>query len=202
MYICFEGIDGSGKSTLARSIYDIYTQRGTPAILTKEPGGTHVGRDIRALVQHSSEPITPRAEFLLYAADRAQHYAQIVAPALSQGITVLSDRSFVSSIAYQGYGRGLDVARITEINRWALQECLPNVFVYIAIDPALAHERIAVRGEVLTRFEKEQRSFFERVITGYEEIFAHYTSVIRLDGRNTPQMLVNECLEKLAVYEK
>jgi len=202
MYICFEGIDGSGKSTLAQTVLATYQQRGIPVILTKEPGGTSLGQQVRSVVQYAQEPLDARAEFLLYAADRAQHYTQVIAPALQNNVTVLSDRGFVSSIAYQGYGRGLDIGVITQVNNWALQQCVPDVFVYLDIDPQLAYERIHARAEKLTRFEQEKLSFFSRVIEGYEEIFKQYPAVIRLDAHKKQEALLQECMEALASYEK
>lgn len=201
MYICFEGIDGCGKSTLARAIFEQYQQRGVSVILTKEPGSTPLGQQVRSMVQYADD-IDIRAEFLLYAADRAHHYTHVIAPALHAGTTIVSDRSFVSSIAYQGYGRGLDIALITEINTWVMHRVVPDVFVYLDIDPALAYQRIHARAETVTRFEQEKTSFFSRVIQGYDDIFKQYSQVIRLDACKTQEELLQECIEALYEYEK
>lgn len=202
MYICFEGIDGSGKSTLARGIFAAYTEQQKKVILTKEPGGTPIGQQLRSVVQYAQEPLDSRSEFLLYAADRAQHYTQVLEPALRAGTIVLSDRTFLSSIAYQGYGRQLDVNILTQINAWALRDVKPDVIVYLALDPEIAYQRIHARAEQLTRFEQEKKDFFARVVHGYDILLTQYPCVIRLDARKTPEALLTECLRRLSVYEK
>lgn len=200
MYICFEGIDGSGKSTLAHAVYEQYKKQNKDVLFTKEPGSTPLGQEIRSIVQYAKERVTSRAEFLLYAADRAQHYAQVIKPALVNNQMIISDRSYVSSIAYQGYGRGLDVAMITQVNAWALEGSVPDLFIYLKITPEVAFERIHKRAEEVTRFEREKIDFFAHVIQGYEMVFKEYPNVIVLDAHKTQEELLQECLTALENY--
>lgn len=199
MYICLEGIDGCGKSTLAHALYAYYHTRGKSVVLTKEPGSTSLGKQIRSIVQHAHEPIDIRAEFLLYAADRAQHYSEVIQPAHGHKI-IISDRSYVSALAYQGYGRGLDISFITSVNMWALQNRVPDVFIYLRIDADEAVRRRELRAEEVTRFEQEKKDFFERVIAGYETIFKAYPHVIYLDAHKNKEVLLQESIERLRAY--
>jgi dTMP kinase len=188
MLIVIEGIDGAGKSTLAQSLAQQLQKDGHSVLLTKEPGGSKLGKQLRTILQTQPIPITPIAEYLLFAADRAQHIEQVVKPALEKGIIVISDRMADSSLAYQGYGRGIDRNHIRSINTWAMQNVQPNIVFYLKINAAQAIERLATRITV-SAFEKENISFIERLITGFDEIFAQRTNVISLDGTLDPQTL-------------
>src|SRR3990172_1551765 len=121
LLITLEGIDGSGKSTLANAIVTALTTLGKHVVLTKEPGGTALRTELRAILQTQKNPVCDKAEFLLFAADRSQHFKELIVPALEQGQIVISDRMADSSLAYQGFGRGLDKEMISSINRWAMQ---------------------------------------------------------------------------------
>lgn len=183
--IAIEGIDGAGKSSLARSVAQHLKKLALPVLLTKEPGGTELGAAIRSLLQIRTVPISERAEFLLFAADRAQHFAQVVIPALKSGTLVISDRLADSSLAYQGYGRGLDREFIKQVNNWAMQNCTPDLIFYIRIDYKTALERIITRCEQKTAFEEEQAAFFQRVLAGFDEIYQDRSNVIILDGHSS-----------------
>jgi dTMP kinase len=164
-YIVFEGGEGSGKSTQARLLAD-----RLGAVLTREPGGTELGAQLRRLLlEPGSAPVEPRAETLLMAADRAQHLAQVVRPAVAAGRHVVSDRSLYSSLAYQGGGRELGVEAVLDINRWAIDDCWPHVVVLLDIDLEAARCRLD-RG--LDRLEQEDRSFHQRVRATYLELAA------------------------------
>ena len=191
MYVCFEGIDGAGKSTLIAAVAQVYAARGKKVQVTREPGGSEFGGSIRQVVQHMEAPLDSRAEFLLYAADRAQHYAQCVHPAQAQGVLLLSDRSFISSLAYQGYGRGLDLDVLKTVNRWALHNTLPDLFVYLKLSPEKAFERLHKRAEPLTRFETEKHSFFQKVAAGYDQLFTEYGPVLIVDAQQSPDAVLN-----------
>lgn len=164
-YIAFEGGEGSGKSTQARLL-----AARLDAVLTREPGGTELGAQLRALVlEPGRAAVEGRAETLLMAADRAQHVREIVAPAVAAGRHVVSDRSVFSSLAYQGGGRQLGVDAVRDINRWALDGCWPDVVVLLDIDVAAARRRLS-RG--LDRLEQEDSAFHERVRSTYLELAA------------------------------
>jgi dTMP kinase len=181
--ITIEGIDGSGKSSVAQCLVKCLEERGRTVLLTKEPGGTELGGTLRTILHTQKDRVGDVAEFLLFAADRAQHFEQIIIPALAKGTIVISDRMADSSLAYQGYGRGLDREMIKKINAWAMQYQAPNIVLYLRLDPASARERVRARHQALTSFEREGVDFWQRVSSGYEEIFAARQNVITLDAR-------------------
>ena len=158
--IAIEGIDGCGKSTQARILAE-----HLGAVLTREPGATALGRSLRSLLlDPAGEAPSERAEALLMAADRAQHVALVVGPALGQGRTVVTDRFSASTLAYQGYGRGLPLDELGRIVAWATEELAPDLQVLVDIDPALARRRA---GEEPDRLEGLEGGFHERVRRGY-----------------------------------
>jgi dTMP kinase len=161
-WIVFEGLDGCGKSTQARLLAE-----RLGAVLTREPGGTELGSSIRDMVLHASAPITVESEALLFAADRAQHYHEVVAPNLARGLHVVSDRSVWSSVVYQGYGRGLGVRKVTELNDWALGGRWPDVVVYLR-SPDDVRQRRMLRE--LDRIESGGAEFYRVVEQGFEEL--------------------------------
>jgi len=157
LYIAFEGGEGSGKSTQAARL-----ARRLDAVLTREPGGTTIGARLRELLlDPATAQLDARAEALLMAADRAQHRAEIIAPALASGRHVVSDRSVYSSLAYQGGGRGLDLDTIRSISAWALDGCWPDLVVLLDLDASSAARRLADRQ--LDRFELEEGEFSARL---------------------------------------
>jgi dTMP kinase len=165
-YIAFEGAEGSGKSTQAELLAG-----SLDAVLTRETGGTAVGRRLRRIL-HDNDlvELDPRAEALIAAADRAQHIAEVVLPALRAGRTVVSDRSVYSTLAYQGYGRRLDVAELRRLNDWAVQGVWPSLVVYIEAPPDVVAERLGTR--VLDRFERAGAAFHARVLDGFRRLAA------------------------------
>lgn len=192
--LVLEGIDGSGKTTLAERLRVAFQARGREVLTTKEPGGTQLGMEIRHLAQHSAMAVVPEAEFLLFAADRAQHIKTFVHPALQKGAIVISDRMADSSMAYQGYGRGLDRDMIAAVNKWVMGAVEPDLIVYVKVDWKIAWERIHKRGEVLTKFEQEKKDFFEQVAHGFDEIFKHKQNAIMLDGAQDQDTLFEQTM--------
>jgi dTMP kinase len=160
-YIALEGAEGTGKSTHASRLA---VHLG--ALLTRETGGTDIGARIRAILHDTTlTHLSHRAEALLIAADRAQHIDEIVAPALSAGRHVVSDRSVYSTLAYQGYGRRLPIDEIKHINEWALNSWWPDLVVLIDTPSELLERRM--RGRQLDRFEREDDGFHARVRDGF-----------------------------------
>lgn len=165
-YIALEGAEGCGKSTQAARL-----AATLQAVLTRETGGTPIGARIREILHDTSvTDLAPRAEALLTAADRAQHIEQVVRPALLGGRHVVSDRSVYSTLAYQGYGRGLPVAEIRPINEWAVGGCWPELVILVDVDPADLHDRM--HGRELDRFEREDDDFHGRVRDGFRALAA------------------------------
>ena len=158
-YIAFEGWEASGKSTQAR----LLSQR-LDAVLTREPGGTALGLAIRGLLLGNGPAPTERAEALLFAADRAQHLAEIVEPALAEGRDVITDRSYGSTLAYQGYGRGQSIEELMRLVEWTSGGLLPDLVVLLTVAVDTADDRL---GDQRDRMESEDSDFATRVIEGF-----------------------------------
>jgi dTMP kinase len=163
LFITLEGGDGVGKSTQARLLSDWFEQQGRTVVRTREPGGSELGVEIREIVLHHRGDISPRAEALLYAADRAHHIATVVRPALARGEVVLQDRYLDSSVAYQGSGRVLDAEQIRGISLWAAEDLLPDVTVLLDLDVAVARGRLDNANKRFDRLEAEAQDFHIRV---------------------------------------
>ncbi|SCY02344.1 thymidylate kinase [Microbacterium sp. LKL04] len=163
LWITLEGGDGSGKTTQAALLEQWLRQQGRSVVRTREPGGTEVGVLIRDIVLHHRGDIAPRAEALLYAADRAHHVATHVRPALARGEIVIQDRYLDSSVAYQGAGRVLDGGEIRDLSLWAAEGALPDVTVLLDVDPATARDRLDAADKPFDRLEAEKSAFHERV---------------------------------------
>lgn len=165
-YIAFEGAEGSGKSTQAKRLA---TQ--LDAVLTRETGGTPIGARIREILHDTTvENLTARAEALLTAADRAQHLAEVVVPALEAGHPVVTDRSVYSSLAYQGYGRELDIDDIRRLNDWGTAGTWPTTVVFLDTPDEVIAERMSRRD--LDRFEAAGADFHARVLAGFRTMAA------------------------------
>lgn len=152
VFITFEGVDGVGKTTQVERLRDWLESSGHEVVVTREPGGTPLGKAIRGLLLHGvpvdsadssdSADIAPRAEALLFAADRAQHVAEVIRPALERGAVVISDRYIDSSLAYQAGGRELTAEEIRSLSMWATNGLLPDRTFLLDMDPALSHRRL------------------------------------------------------------
>jgi len=164
--ITIEGIGGSGKTTLVSSISRWLEARGIAAVVTREPGGTVAGNSIRQLVLDASKSLSPWAEVLLFEADRAETYSKVIRPALRAGKVVLSDRNLYGTIAYQGFGRGLDVAEIARVSTIVMGDAYPDLIVVLDLDPQLAWQRLSQIREG-DRFDLEGLAFQQRVREGF-----------------------------------
>jgi dTMP kinase len=167
LFISFEGIDGVGKSTQIALLEEHLNKLGRKTMRTLEPGGTELGVEIRHLLLHRKGEVAPRAEALLYAADRAHHVATKVRPALEAGTDVLIDRYLDSSVAYQGAGRELDATEIRNLSLFAVQGLLPNLTILLDLEANAALSRRNKTGQEPDRLEREKVEFFEAVRQGY-----------------------------------
>jgi len=174
-YITLEGPEGSGKSTQIEGVRDGLIERGLDVVVTREPGGTEIGRKIRSvLLDPNLKELSNEAELLLYCADRAQHHEQIIKPSLASGKSILSDRGPDASLLYQGYARGVDVGLISQLNNIALDGRLPDLTIFIAGDVEYflrrAWESIDKTSDTQTRFEQEALEFHRKVVDGIYDL--------------------------------
>ncbi|OOH72191.1 dTMP kinase [Leptospirillum ferriphilum] len=168
--ITFEGIDGSGKSTQAREIHNALSLAGLKVRLSREPGATPLGEEIRKILLSDSVPVGNLAELLLFLADRAQHVQDVLRPSRSSGEILLVDRFTDATTAYQGYGMGHPLPLIETLHKTILQDIEPFRTFLLDIDPLAASERIRKRGEKKNRIEERGLEFFRNVRNGYLEL--------------------------------
>lgn len=194
LFITFEGTEGSGKSTQISLLADSLKAGGRELTLTREPGGTPIGDQVRKiLLDPSNRALDPRAELLLYAASRAQHLAERIAPALEAGKIVLCDRFSDATLAYQGYGRGLDIEMIRALDRIVTAGLRPRLTVLLDLDVVAGLSRARGRNsssglEHEGRFENEDIAFHERVRQGYLALAKREPERIRVvDAARTPE---------------
>ncbi len=200
--ISFEGLDGAGKTTQMELLERWLAERHRAYIRTREPGGTLLGAEIRHLLLHRPElAITPLAEALLFQADRAQHFATVVLPALNKGQLVITDRCFDASIAYQGYARGVGVELVEQLSLLAMQRRVPDLTILLDLDPAQVHLRTGTapdqRGlrEQQTRFDAEAESFHRRVQEGFRLLARTHPERIKvIDASLPPEQIHQEVI--------
>ncbi|MET0766419.1 MAG: dTMP kinase [Aeromicrobium sp.] len=178
LFLALEGGEGSGKSTQAALLVDWLEGLGQPVLLTREPGGTDVGKILRRIVlDNDTGELSPRTEALIYAADKAEHVDRVVLPALADGAIVLTDRYVDSTLAYQGAGRALGVAELEAVARWATSELRPHLTIVLDIDPVVGLTRF----EGADRIEAEPLEFHQRVRQHFLDLAAvdpqHYLVV-------------------------
>ncbi|MFS0712422.1 dTMP kinase [Microbacterium sp. 2P01SA-2] len=193
LWITLEGGDGSGKTTQAAALEAWLRENGREVVRTREPGGSDVGVLIRDIVLHHRGDIAPRAEALLYAADRAHHVATVVRPALDRGAVVVQDRYLDSSVAYQGAGRVLDAGEVRDLSLWAADGALPDITVLLDLDPAAARARLDADDKPFDRLEAEKADFHERVRTAFLGLAATEPErFLVLDASRPPGDLADE----------
>ena len=179
--ITVEGVEGSGKSTQCARLEQHLSGRGLQVVRTSEPDGTPLGLRVRALFEVDGPTPTPLTQTFLFMAARQEHVTRVIAPALARGAVVISDRYADATVAYQGYGQGMDVQTIRELNMLATGGVLPDLTLVLDLDPAAGMRRI--RGRALDAFEKMDPAFHRRVREGYLEIArADKNRVVVLDA--------------------
>ena len=165
-FITFEGIDGAGKSTHISYVSDFLSKAGIKNIVTREPGGTALGEKLRDILLHQNMRVATEA--LLMFAARQEHLEQVILPALNNGTWVISDRFSDASFAYQGYGKGLSLKKLEQLENWVQEDFQPDLTLLFDLPPKIAEER-RINSHEMDRFEQEKEDFFKRVQTGYLE---------------------------------
>ncbi|HEX6286368.1 MAG TPA: dTMP kinase [Acidimicrobiia bacterium] len=189
-YVALEGVDGSGKSTVARALLEALDRRGIEAILVREPGGTAVGEAVRSLLL-DSDALDDWAEVFLFAAQRSELARDVIEPALEAGTWVISDRSYYSSIAYQGRARGLGEDRVRAINETGLAGVIPDFVFVLDVDPGVALDR----QDSPDRIGREGIEFQKAVRDSYLDLAEHEDKVTILDGGLTVEEIISQILE-------
>jgi dTMP kinase len=207
MFLTVEGIEGAGKSTFISLLEDELTKRGVDFLHTREPGGCALGRQIRPLLLDASQKVSGRAELFLFLADRAQHVADTIRPALERGQWVVCDRYADSTIAYQGYGRGMDTEELQKLNDYATDGLWPDITFLLDLPAEVGLGRALARNgrEGLTqsegRFEAEALAFHQRIREGFLLRAARWPERFRvLDASQTPDAIVAQAMEQLSPY--
>jgi dTMP kinase len=200
LWITLEGGDGSGKTTQAALLAEWLGAQGRTVLHTREPGGSEVGVLIRNIVLHHRGEVAPRAEALLYAADRAHHVATVVRPALQRGEVVIQDRYLDSSVAYQGAGRVLDATEVRDLSLWATEGALPDVTVLLDIDPSEARRRLDADDKPFDRLEAEKEEFHTRVRDSYLRLAAAEPErFLIVDATRDPEDIASVIRARLSV---
>ncbi len=186
LFITFEGPDGSGKTTLTTRLAEYLTKHNKKVLLTREPGGIGISEKIREIIlDPKNDKMDDRTEALLYAASRRQHLIEKVLPAKEQGKIVLCDRFVDSSLAYQGYARGIGIEEVLNINLFAIDNHMPDLTIFIDVDPLVGLSRVGVRGEK-DRLELAGNEFHKRVYEGYQKVIKMYPDRIKVvDGNRS-----------------
>lgn len=200
LFITLEGLEGSGKTTQQEYIVNELKARGFDVLLTREPGATRLGKKIRQLLLDPDwSEMTPRAEILLFAADRAQHVEEIVKPALKAGKIVISDRYYDSNLAYQGYGRGLNIELVKKINLWAVDYLKPDLtfFLDLPVEVGLARARAQSVDKLGDRLEREELNFYQRIRAGYLELAKDSDRFRIIDANRTIEEVKTDILDEI-----
>ncbi len=207
MFVVFEGLDGSGKSTLMRSFKESLKLRGLDYEEVFDPGCTSIGNKVREIILSKLDKPSSEAELLLYQASRAELVAKKIKPALEASRWVVSDRFYQSTLAFQGYGRGLDISKINWLNEFATSGLSPDVVIWVNTPVDVCQKRLQKRkdeGDELNRLDEEKRTFHQKVFEGYEHQSktdgkSHW---IILNGLKKPEELAQDLNEAFSDFEK
>lgn len=183
--ITLEGVEGSGKSTLINYVKDFLEKKGKSIVVTREPGGIDIAEQIRSVIlDKKNTEMDGRTEALLYAAARRQHLVEKIIPSLNEGKIVLCDRFIDSSLAYQGYARGLGMDEVLSINEFAIGHFMPNLTLYLDLDPQVGLSRIRKNKErEVNRLDLEEMNFHNKVKEGYEEVLTKFPDrIVRINA--------------------
>lgn len=199
-FITFEGPEGSGKTTVMREITQRLESEGWEVVVTREPGGVKTGEDIRKILLEG-EAIDDRSEALLFAASRREHLVNKVLPALREGKVVLCDRYIDSSLAYQGYARGIGVEEVRSINEFAINGLYPDLTLYLDIRASVGIQRINDNQRTQNRLDREKLDFHEKVVEGYRQIIHNEPNRFAvINAEQSIEEVVNSAYESIIKY--
>lgn len=200
-FVVVEGLEGAGKSTVIQALYAYLQAKGEQVLLTREPGGTPLAELIRNLLKTTDEPLESKTELLLLYAARLQHIKRVIEPALTAGKWVICDRYEQSSFAYQGGGRGLDMAEIRALSQWSLGDFKPGLSILMDVQPEIGMQRAAQRS-TLDRIEAESLAFFERARAVYLDMARCDKNTKIVDANQNEATVVREAIIILAKYHE
>lgn len=195
LFIVFEGGEGTGKTTAIESIYDWIQEKDLKCIKTREPGGIKISEEIRQVIlDKDNTKMDGRTEALLYTAARRQHLVEKVIPALNEGYVVLCDRFIDSSLAYQGFARGLGIDEVMSINKFAIGEYMPDLSILFDLEPKIGLERISTSGErEINRLDLEKIDFHEKVREGYNKVYKENRDrIVKINAAQSKEGVLKE----------
>ena len=198
-FITFEGPEGSGKTSILRAVEETLRNKGLDILTTREPGGIRISEMIRNLILDvDNKEMDARTEALLYAAARRQHMVEKIWPALKKGQLVLCDRFIDSSLAYQGAGRALGIDNIYQLNRFAIEDTMPDLTFFIDVPPSVGLDRVFDNAREMDRLDLESIQFHTKVYEGYQAIIKEHPERIRvIDGNKSIEAVVKDVLDVL-----
>lgn len=198
-FITFEGPDGSGKTTVAKLVVEKLKEKGYEVVHTREPGGIDIAEQIRNVILNpNNTAMDSKTEALLYAASRRQHLVEKVIPAMKEGKIVICERFIDSSLAYQGWARGLGIDEVLEMNKFAIEDLFPSLTIYLDIDEEEGLRRVNTRGIDKDRLDSESVSFHHKVVEGYKKAIERFKERIAIvDASKTIDEVVEESLNKI-----
>ncbi|MGJ7923149.1 dTMP kinase [Neobacillus sp. LXY-4] len=200
VFITIEGPEGAGKTTIINMIVQHLEKKGYPVMQTREPGGIEIAEQIRQVIlAKENTAMDPRTEALLYAAARRQHLIEKVKPALEAGAVIICDRFIDSSLAYQGYARGLGVEEVFDINKFAIENMMPKLTIYFDIDPEIGLSRINQhRGREVNRLDLETIDFHQKVRKGYHLLIEKFPERIKvIDASQSVESVFTDALKEI-----
>lgn len=201
-FITFEGPEGAGKTTVIAQVYNRLKEEGRNVVLTREPGGIRISEKIREIIlDNDHQEMDAKTEALLYAAARRQHLVEKVIPALNEGAIVLCDRFIDSSLAYQGFARGLGIDEVYSINQFAIGDTMPDLTLFFDIKPEVGLARISKNaGREQNRLDNENLDFHKKVYEGYQKVIKQYPNrIVTIDASLSETAVTENVWEKICV---
>lgn len=204
LFISFEGNDGSGKSSALEAVKSELLAKGYPVIYTREPGGSPIAERIRELILDKTNiGMDDKTEALLYAASRREHVTKTIIPALNEGKIILCDRFLDSSLAYQGYSRGLGIDEIYNMNQFATEGLLPDLTILVCVRPEIGMSRIKKDARDMDRLEIEKMTFHENVYIGYKKVSEKFNNrIVVINGEQSKEQVLNDVKQVIYAFLK